>query len=183
MKHNQILKQLAAGAERDPNLLGYLVFGSVATGTQKEDSDIDVLTVLRENKPTSGINNTQVDGITVGNIFFTYDILLHSTETVPYLLYPLEAAKILFDREGTIKPLLERIQGYFTSHPELVETWNRYYRLQREEKGEYGYEKTTIVDVWNDLEKRYSGGKIKRQFFNSFYMTNPRIFSILKRFL
>jgi predicted nucleotidyltransferase len=118
MKHNQILKQLAAGAERDPNLLGYLVFGSVATGTQKEDSDIDVLTVLRENKPTSGINNTQVDGITVGNIFFTYDILLHSTETVPYLLYPLEAAKILFDREGTIKPLLERIQGYFTSHPE-----------------------------------------------------------------
>jgi hypothetical protein len=47
----------------------------------------------------------------------------------------------------------------------------------------YGHEKTTIIDVWNDLESRYSGGRTRRRFFNAFYMTNPRIFSVLKRLM
>ena len=65
----------------------------------------------------------------------------------------------------------------------MVDEWNGYYRLLKEEKAQFGYEKTTIVDVWNELEKRHSGGKIKRRFFYAFYLTNPRIFSLLKRFL
>ena len=182
-KHDRILNRLKAEGETDPNILGFLVFGSVATGTHREDSDIDVITVLRSNRPSSGIRNTMIDGIKVGDIFFTYEVLVHSVETVPYLLHPLGGAKLLLDREGTIKPLLERINGYFTDHPEIADEWNRYYQLLKEEKEQFGYEKTTIVDVWNELEKRYSGGKTKRKFFSSFYLTNPRIFSLLKRFL
>ena len=183
MKHEEILRQLVADAESSPNILGFLVFGSVANGTYHEDSDIDVLTVLRTNKPSSGISNSPVDGIKVGNLFFTYDILIHSVETVPYLLHPLGGAKLLFDRDGEIEPLLERIRGYFSDQPEIVNEWARYYEQLREEKAQFGYEKTTIVDVWNELEKRYSGGKIKRRFFNSFYLTNSLIFSLLKRLL
>ena len=70
MKHDKILKQLVANTEKSPNILGFLLFGSVATGTQREDSDIDIITVLRTSKPTSGINNTPIDGIKVGNILF-----------------------------------------------------------------------------------------------------------------
>jgi predicted nucleotidyltransferase len=183
MKHDEILKQLIADAERSPNTLGFLLFGSVAKGTQREDSDIDVITVLRASKPTSGIDNSPIDGIKVGNIYFTYEIFVHSVETVPYLLHPLGEAKLLFDREGKIQPLLESIKAYYVDHPERVDEWDRYYALLKQEKAEYGYEKTTIVDVWNDLEKRYSGGRIKRRFFNSFYMTNPFIFSLLKKLL
>ncbi|MCK4897541.1 MAG: nucleotidyltransferase domain-containing protein [Anaerolineales bacterium] len=183
MKHDEILKQLVADAERTPNILGFLLFGSVATGTQREDSDIDVITVLRTGKPTSGIDNTPIEDIKVGNIFFTYEIFVHSVETVPYLLHPLGEAKLLFDREGSIEPLLEKIKDYFADNPEIVDEWNRYYGLLKQEKAEYGYEKTTIVDVWNELEKRHSGGKTKRRFFSSFYMTNPLIFSLLKKLL
>ena len=75
------------------------------------------------------------------------------------------------------------IRSYFAEHPEITDEWNGYYRLLAEEKAEFGYEKTTIIDVWNELEKQYSQGKAKRPFFNSFYMTNPRIFSLLKRFI
>ena len=53
MKHNEILKQQVAEAESNINILGFMLFGSVATGTQREDSDIDVITVLREYKPAS----------------------------------------------------------------------------------------------------------------------------------
>jgi hypothetical protein len=118
-----------------------------------------------------------------GNIFFTHEILTLSVNTVPYLLHPLGNAKLLFDRENTIKPLLKKITSYFDENPEIKNEWSRYYKQLKEEKVQFGHEKTTIIDVWNELEKRYSEGKIKRPFFNSFYLTNTLIFSLLKRFL
>jgi predicted nucleotidyltransferase len=183
MKHEKVLSQLVADAERDPNVLGFLVFGSVARGTHREDSDIDVLTVLGTNNPTSGINNISVEGIKVGTLFFTEELLRHSVKTVPYLLHPLGDAQILFDRHGEIKPLQERIRDYFSDHPEIVEEWDGYYAQLKQEKALFGYEKTTIVDVWNELEMRHSGGTIKRRFFSAFYMTNTFIFSWVKRLL
>ena len=116
MKHDEIVKQLVADAESNSNILGLLLFGSVATGTHREDSDIDVITILRKNKPTSGIINTSVDGIKVGAFFLTYDVLAHSVETVPYLLHPFWEAKLLFDRDGRIKDLLERISKYYSDN-------------------------------------------------------------------
>jgi len=182
MKHELILKQLLAEAESNPNTLGFLVFGSVATGTQTEESDIDTLTVLRKSKPSSGIRNTIIDGIKVGDIFFTHEILVQSIETVPYLLYPLANAKVLFDRENTINLLLKEINKYYDEKPEVRNKWVNYYKRFKQEKAQFGYEKTTIIDVWNELEKEYTG-RSRRPFFNAFYFTNPILFSLLKRFM
>lgn len=183
MKQDEILKQLVTEAESDPNVTGYLVFGSVAAGTQREDSDIDVITILRKGKPAWGINNSYINGIKVGNLFLTYAVLAHSVETVPYLLHPLWGARLLFDRDGAVKPLYEQIQVYFAEHPDVAAEWDKYYIQLKEEKAKFGCEQTTILEVWNDLERRYSGGRIRRRFFNSFYLTNSRIFGMLKRFL
>jgi predicted nucleotidyltransferase len=183
MKHEQMLEQLLVKARSDSNTLGFLVFGSVASGTQHEKSDIDIMTILRNQKPSSGIENTMIDDTKVGNIFFTYEIFTHSVNTVPYLLHPLGNAMLLFDRESIIEPLLKEIKNYFDENPEIENAWSRYYKQLKEEKMQFGHEKTTIIDVWNELEKRYSGGKIKRPFFSSFYLTNPFIFSLVKRFL
>jgi predicted nucleotidyltransferase len=183
MKHSEILEGLVAEADRDQNVLGLLLFGSVMRGTQREDSDIDVITVYQSHKPTSGVDNTTNEGIKVGNIYLTYDVLKHSVETVPYLLHPVGEAKLLLDRDNQVKPQLTKIGQYFAGHPEIVNEWLGYYQLLKEEKAQYGYEKTTIVDVWNALEKRYSSGKIRRQFFNAFYMTNPLIFNLLKKLM
>ena len=183
MKHERILKQLLERAKSDQNTLGFLVFGSVASGTHHEKSDIDVITVLRKQKPSAGLAHSEIDGIEVGNIFFTYEILVQSVSMVPYLLHVLVNAKLLFDRENTIKPLIWRVRNYFGENPEVENEWNRYYKQLKEEKIKFGYDKTNIIDVWNELEKRYSGGRIKRPFFNAFYYTNKSIFSLLKRIL
>jgi len=183
MKHEQILEQLLAKAKSDPNTLGFLVFGSVASGTHHEKSDIDVITVLRKQKPSAGLENTVTDGIKVGNLFFNYEILTHGVNTVPYLLHRLGNARLLFDRENTIRPLLKKVNDYFSENAEIENEWNRYYKQLKEEKIKFGYDKTTIIDVWNELEKRYSGGKIKRLFFNSFYYANTHVFLLLKRLL
>jgi hypothetical protein len=182
MKHEIILKQLLAKAESNPNILGFLVFGSVATGTHTQQSDIDTLTVLQKSKPSSGIKNTTIDDIKVGNMFFTQEILIQSVKTVPYLLYPLANAKLLFDRKNTINPLLREINKYYDENSEVRDKWLNYYKQFKQEKAQLGYEKTTIIDVWNELEKEYTG-KSKRPFFKAFYMTNSTIFSLLKRFM
>jgi predicted nucleotidyltransferase len=183
MKHDELLEQLVDQAEVDSNILGYLVFGSVATGTQREDSDIDVISVRESGKPASGITNTNVEDIKVGDMFMTYDILAHSVEHVPYLLHTLVDARLLFDRHGTVAPLQSQLQDYYTAHPEVVAEWEAFYRQFRAEKAQYGYEKTTIIEVWNELEKRHSGGKTKRRFFNAFYFARPRFFAIVKWFM
>ena len=84
MKHEQIVEQLLVKARSDSNTLGFLVFGSVASGTHHEKSDIDTMTILRNHKPSSGIENTMIGGIKVGNLFFTHEILTRSVNTVPY---------------------------------------------------------------------------------------------------
>ncbi len=182
MKHETILAGLVEQATADASIVGFLVFGSVARGTQREDSDIDVLTVLRDDT-RARIGNRVVDGIKVGDLAFSSATLEHSLQEVPYLLHPLGEATVLLDRDGTITPLLARIRAYFADHPAIVAEWSASYERLRVEKATYGYEKTTIIDVWNELERRHSGGHIRRRFFNAFYLTNPRIFSLLKRLM
>lgn len=172
MKHDEILCQLVAEAENDPNLVGLLVFGSVAKRTHNEDSDIDIITILKKNEPTSGIVNTHIDGIKIGNVFFTRDVLEHSAKTVPYLLHPLAEARLLYDYDNTLQPLFDELRVFFIDHPEIAGEWNGHYERFRKEKAQFGYEKTNIVEVWNEFESRHSGGRIKRRFFTSLNRTD-----------
>lgn len=186
-EHIQILENLTMKAESDPNTLGYMVFGSVANGTHHERSDLDVISILRSHKPSSGINKMVVDGLVVDSLFMTHEVLTRSVSTVPYLLHTLGKAKLLFDRENTVEPLLEEIREYFAENPEIESEWNNYIEQSKEIKLQTGCRASrhgvTIIDVWNELEKRYSGGKIRRPFFNSFYLINPHLFSLVKKIL
>ena len=54
MKHDQIVSQLLQKAQRDLNIAGRLLFGSVAAGTHRPDTDVDVITWLTANNPAWG---------------------------------------------------------------------------------------------------------------------------------
>lgn len=186
-KHDEILEKLYQQTKNDPNTLGFLVIGSVARRTHTPKSDIDVITILRNNKPSSGINQTTEDGIIIDSLYFTFDVLTESVNTVPYLLHTLVDAKILYDSENTIKPLIESVKEYYKKNPEIENEWKTLFESSKKVKEETGCranaENGTIIDVWNLLEKRYSGGKSKRPFFNAFYLTNPTAFNLLKKTL
>ena len=122
--------------------------------------------ILRDHEPSTGLENVVIDGIKVGKMYFTYEALAQNVNNVPYLMHIIGNAKHLFDREDSIKPLLEKINNYFAQNPKMAEEWNRYYRQFRAEKKQFGCEKTTVINVSNELESRYSEGEIKRTFFS-----------------
>jgi len=165
--HEAILEKEVAKVMADENTIGLLLFGSVASGTHNRKSDIDLLRIYKTHKPATGIKNRRAGGVKVGTVFFTYETLVHSQETFPYLLHIFVNAKLLFDRNQTIEPVLEKVRQYFLSHPEVEEDWDRIYARFRVEKNASKCEQTTILQVWDELEDRYSDWARKRTFFKT----------------
>jgi predicted nucleotidyltransferase len=183
MRHGSIVSSVLRREAVDPNVAGLFVCGSVATGTQRADSDIDLIEIVRTRRPGWGIANEWIDGVKVGTIVLTHDVLVRSVDTVPYLLHPLCDARLLLDRDGTVNSLQARIRRYFEEHPDVAAEWDERYRQLRAEKAQFGCERTTIIEVWNDLEREHSSGRARRPFFNAWYLTNPRLFALARRFL
>jgi UTP:GlnB (protein PII) uridylyltransferase len=80
-KHIRVLGELLEEAKKDPNTLGYMIIGSVARGTHHEKSDLDVITILRSHKPSSGINKMVVDGLVVDSLYMTQEVSRNSSTT------------------------------------------------------------------------------------------------------
>jgi len=84
---------------------------------------------------------------------------------VPFLLHMFSEARILFDRRGSVAPVIQNLRQYFAEHPDVVAEWTRFKRLHQDEKNGPACARTTIVQRWDELEDKYSGGTRKRTFF------------------
>lgn len=161
----EVLEEVVTELKADENLLGILLFGSVASGTQTWKSDIDLIFVYDNHEPPSGLVNRWLDGIEVQYFFTTLDALIQNQETVPYLLHMFCDTRILFDRHGTVAPVVERLRHYFATHPDVAAEWVRLKKLHQAEKKGPACQQTTIIQRWDEMEERYSGGERKRTFF------------------
>ena len=97
--------------------------------------------------------------------FSSFDTLVENQENVPYLLHIFCEAKILFDRQGTFSPVVSQIEDYFAAHPEIEAEWIKIESLHQSEKNGPACAQTTILQRWDELEEKYSGGVRKRTFF------------------
>jgi predicted nucleotidyltransferase len=161
----EVLKKVVKQATCDDNLLGILLFGSLASGTHTWRSDIDLIFVYQDCQPASGVANIIVDGVMVQYFFTSCATLVENQEKVPYLLHLFCDAQILFDRRGTFTTLVERIEAYFDAHPDVKEEWTRIEALHKVEKEGPVCAQTTILQRWDELEEKYSGVVRKRTFF------------------
>ena len=165
MLQEEVLERVVAQATKDKNLLGILLFGSLASGTHTWKSDIDLIFVYETCEPSSGLTNIFVDGIVVQYFFVSYEALVQNQEAVPYLLHMFCDAKILFDRKGSISLVVGQLAKYFSTNPEIEAEWFRYKDLHQVEKNGPACAQTTIFQRWDELEHKYSGGERKRTFF------------------
>ena len=161
---DKVINQLKA----DENLLGILLFGSVASGTHTWKSDIDLIFIYETCEPPSGVANRFVDGIAVQYFFATIATLVQNQQTVPYLLHMFANANILLDRDGSVTSVVEQLKQYFAAHPAVEEDWIRFKDLHQVEKKGSACQQTTIIQRWDELEDKYSGGAHKLTFFKDF---------------
>ena len=162
---NEVLEKVVDQLKADENLLSILLFGSVAVGTHTWKSDIDLIFVYETYEPSWGLSNRFVDGIAVQYFFTTLGTLIQNTDSVPYLLHMFSEAKILFDHRGSVTPVIHQLQKYFAVHPDVSANWARYQDLHQKEKNGLACGQTTIIERWDELEEKYSGGARRRTFF------------------
>lgn len=162
----EVLEKVVTEQKLDKNLLGILLFGSVASQTHTWKSDIDLIYIYETQEPAWGLVNRFVDGIAVQYFYATLDTLIQNQKSVPYLLHMFSEAKILFDRHGSVAPVIEGIRQYFAANPEVEADWVRIKQLHQVEKKGPECAQTTIIQRWDELEEKYSGGMRKRTFFN-----------------
>jgi predicted nucleotidyltransferase len=160
-----VLDSVIEQATADENVIGILLFGSVATKTHKWQSDIDMIFIYDSHEPASGLVDYFVSGILVQYFYATLETLIENQRTVPYLLHMFSEADILFDRNGTVTPVVNEIKQYFATHPDIEAEWLHIKELHQVEKKGSQCEETTIIQRWDELEEKYSGGTRKRTFF------------------
>lgn len=165
MLQEEVLDKIVNQETADENLLGLLLFGSLATRTHTWKSDIDLIFIYRTHDPASGLANIFVDGIAVQYFYTTLDVLAQNQKSVPYLLHMFCDGKILYDRDGSVAPVVDQLKQYFAAHPEVAADWTRFKQLHQVEKKGPACAQTTIIQRWDELEKKYSGGVRKRTFF------------------
>jgi predicted nucleotidyltransferase len=162
-KHIHVLNRIQAKLKSDPNVIALLLFGSVASGTFTQDSDIDTIVVYKDLSLGHKLSSEIVDGIEVSYSQWAESELVENVKQVPYILFVFYSAKILFDR-GSVTELQNKLVNYFSTHTDILREWQHYcieYKKQKEASPE---QKTHIVDIFNELESKYSGGEIKRTF-------------------
>jgi predicted nucleotidyltransferase len=165
MLQEEVLEQVVDHAIKDENLIGILLFGSLASGTHTWKSDIDLIFVYENCELSSGVANMLVEGVVVQYFYTSYETLVQNQATVPYLLHMFCSAKILFERHESISPIVEDLKKYFDEHPEIEAEWIRFKDLHQTEKNGPACAQTTIFQRWDELEDKYSGGVRKRTFF------------------
>lgn len=162
---DEVLEKLVVEVKTDERLLGILLFGSVASGTQTWKSDIDLIFIYEAYDPPSGLVNRWINGIEVQYFFTTLDTLIQNQQTVPYLLHMFCDAEILFDRHATVTPAIEQLRHYFADHPDIAAEWLQMKELHQVEKKGPACAQTTIIQRWDEMEEKYSGDARKRTFF------------------
>lgn len=167
LKQYEVLQKVLNQMTADENLLGALLFGSVATETHTWKSDIDLIFVYDTHDPSSGLVDRFVDGVLVQYFYATLDAVVENLETVPYLLHIFCSGQLLYDRDGTVAPVIDEIERYFTAHPEVKREWDRLKDLHQVEKIGSECQQTTILQRWDELEAKYSGGIQRRTFFRT----------------
>ncbi len=161
-----ILETVVNQALKDENLIGVLLFGSVASKTHTWKSDIDLVYIYDDLEPASGLLTYYVSGVEVNRFYATLQKAIENQESVPYLLHMFSQAEVLFDRHGTVTPVVDEIKQYFAAHPRIEEEWvHLVERHQVEKKGSQCVPMTTILQRWDELEDKYSGGVRKRTLF------------------
>jgi predicted nucleotidyltransferase len=125
-KYLALAEKMVGRLKEDPNVLAVLVYGSVATKTVSEGSDIDLLLLVKEipeGVDVFGIKRTSVDGVPVDLAFKTVEHVSHQIEYEAGSWYASSVmlnSLILHDPEGVAESLRNKVRDTLDEHREFI---------------------------------------------------------------
>jgi predicted nucleotidyltransferase len=161
LKHYKIVKELVEKYKKDPNVVGIYIFGSLAKGTVKPSSDIDIEIVMRQQKGKYKLLHPNLDkDIHVDLSLPREDSFIKDFEDYPYLNYAALDYKILSDPNGILKKSLESCKRYFKNNPKVLKFWRDEEKKWKEyKKNKYTKKKKTGAKNYFDIMKELKKNK------------------------
>jgi len=139
------------------------VFGSVAVGKERHNSDVDIQIVYKDNREWELFKEKRY-GIDIDFEVVTKRIHKMLIKKYPYLCYEvLKYHKILLDKEHFMSKIKNKLIKYYKQHPEIAEFWEKQYQQMRKDKNA-GSKPKSFIKVCDEAETLFSKHKaVKRK--------------------
>ena len=112
---SKILKKIVEEESKNADVIGINVFGSVARGEERPESDLDVEIISTSAKEWN-YSTKVIDDVYVDYIICPKDFLLMRVEKYPYLSYGQYTNKAIYDPTGFTREIKDRLRTYFENH-------------------------------------------------------------------
>ena len=164
--HQKIVNEIVEEHKKDKSTLAITLFGSLARGEEREDSDVDIEIISESAKKWELLKDKKY-GIDVDLVICPKKHLLHQVKKYPYLCYDYLSEKIIYDPKRFMKDLKKKLKGYFDKHPEVVKFWENKLKIMKENKAK-GQDPKDAIKSYDEAEILFSDEhKVTRDFFRA----------------
>lgn len=163
--HEKVIGQLIERYKLDKSVIAVNLFGSLARGTERHDSDVDIEIISDMATEWSFNTDEKIDGIIIDVVISPKDHLLNRVNNFPFLCYVHSKEKLLYDPTGFMQQVQAKLKEYFTKHPNVVEFWEGKYKIMKEKKDQ-GLKAEGGAKIYDEAELLFSPvKKVTRDFF------------------
>jgi len=130
----EILKRLWQGEME----CGVILIGSVQSGQERPDSDLDLCLVARgrcdlrdfdpivlHSEKGMTLFGSRIKGVVVHFACWSTEALEGAVSEEPFTFYPLARGEIVYDPHGLARSFQRRLQKYFREHPAVSAAWDK----------------------------------------------------------
>ena len=131
--HKKIVNEIVEEQKNNSKVIAINLFGSVAEGDERPDSDVDIEIIINEGKEWKWFKQNKY-GIHIDFVSCSKNHLLYQIEKYPYLCYGYLDEKVIYDPEGFMKEVKKKIGNYMNKHPEVVIFWENKLKIMKKNK-------------------------------------------------
>tara|TARA_Y100000310_G_scaffold183659_1_gene183788 strand:- start:46 stop:552 length:507 start_codon:yes stop_codon:yes gene_type:complete len=162
--HKRIVDEIIEEQKKNSKVIAINLFGSVAEGKERSDSDVDIEIIINEGKEWNWIKQKKY-GVYIDFVKCSKNHLLHQIENYPYLCYGYLDEKVIYDPEGFMVEVKKKVKSYMNQHPKVVKFWENKLRIMKKNKAK-GQDPKDAIKSFDEAEILFSTkNKLTRDWF------------------
>ncbi len=162
--HRRIVREIIEEEKIKPGIIAINVFGSLAKGNEKLNSDIDIQ-IVSKCATIWSLENKDRYGIKIDFEIYPMRKLKERVEKYPFLCYIYLDSKTVYDPADFMREILEDINKYFKDNPKVLKFWVEKQKIKEDLKKK-GLGEGFTVKCYDEAEILFSGEhRVTRDFF------------------